>query len=246
MKAMGSSIGFLSLLAIAASGLHAQQVHTSELERSVAQVVVRHADGSSKAFGTAFFVRDDGTLATVNHVYAQAIAYIAQARDGQIAVRRMLRGATTGLLASVDLISTDSLHDLAIIRVHEFSRGQWTDFGGTTSVTISQRTEVPMRSALEFIGYFGDDLLPETLSATLSGTTTMTVQPRNSAVEELLISGFAWPGHSGSPVFLEGEVIGLVDSIVTVPVAFNPQPLHSGVNRVVKAEHLRSLLSAVK
>jgi S1-C subfamily serine protease len=234
------------LLCVTAQG---QQVPVSDLERSVVQVVVRHADGSAKAFGTAFLVRDDGTLATVNHVYADAIAYIAQLRDGAVAVRRMSRAvANTGLLANVDLVSTDNLHDIVLLRIHDFNRGQWDAVGGLAVATITERPELPTGSNLTFVGYFSDDLFPESLPAILAGTATLTVAHTNGnlTVEEFLTSSSAWPGHSGSPVFFEGKVIGLVDSMIMGAVPLNSQPLHAGMNRVVKGEHLGSLISPVR
>lgn len=228
----------------------AQTIAMTDSERSVAQVVVFQADGSSKAFGTAFFVRDDGTLATVNHVYSEAISFMATTRGGTLGVRRTLRGSQTGIVTRVDLVSTDPLHDLAIVRLHDFSADAWQSVGGIRVATIFHGGELSNNSHLTFVGYFGDDVLPASLPATLSGTTILMVgQPPNvTPVEEFLISAFGVPGHSGSPVFLGdgGDVIGLMDSIVTVPVPFNPQPLHSGMNRVVKGEHLRSLLSGVR
>lgn len=225
----------------------AQQLPISNFERSIAQVVVRHTDGSSKAFGTTFFVRDDGTVATANHVYADAVSYIAHARDGQIALRRALRGSTTGILANVDLVSTDSSHDPALLRVHDFKPEQWTAVGGTKTITLSQKTELANDSHLVFVGYLGEDILPGMLPATLSGTTTIIIpQLGNTAIEEFLVSAFALPGHSGSPLLLDGEVIGIVDSMVTTAVGFSTQPVHAGLSRVVKVEHLRSLLSTLK
>jgi S1-C subfamily serine protease len=240
-------IVFSFVIALLCTSAWAQQVPISDLERTVVQIVVRHTDGSAKAFGTGFLVKDNGTVATVNHVYAEAIVYMAQLRDGQLAIRRMSRGTNTGLFGNVDLVSIDDVHDIALLRIHDFNNEQWAPVGGLAVATITQRAELPTRVNLTFIGYFGDDLFPESLPATLAGTTTMNVSHAGtSTVEEFLTSSFAWPGHSGSPVFLDGEVIGLVDSMVMGAVALNSQPLHSGMNRVVKGEHLRSLLSPVR
>jgi hypothetical protein len=118
---------------------------------------------------------------------------------------------------------------------------------GINVARVTQRTDVMTGPNLTFVGYFADDFFPESLPATLAGTTTLTVgHAGTSTIEEFLTSSFAWPGHSGSPVFSDGEVVGLIDAMITGAVALNSQPLHSGMNRVVKGEHLRALLSSVK
>lgn len=182
----------------------AQQLPTSEFEKTVVQIVVRHSDGSSKAIGTAVFVKDDGTLGTVNHVYAQAVAYIAQQRDGRVAARRTIRGSSVALVANLDFVSDDIVHDLAILRIHEFNANQWSGFGGVSVATLARDSELPVSSNLTVVGYFGDDILPESLPATLAGTAPITVTQANTSVDEFLISAFGWPGQSGSPVFLAG------------------------------------------
>lgn len=135
----------------------AQAVAMSDAERSVVQVVVAQADGSVKAFGTAFFVRDDGTLATVNHVYSDAVQFVAQVRGGDVEVRRIVRGSQAGILAHVDLLAQDALHDLALLRVQHYQSDQWDSVGQVRIVATSPLREVQNRTGLTFVGYFGED-----------------------------------------------------------------------------------------
>lgn len=229
----------------------AQSVPMSDAERSVVQLVVSQQDGSTKAVGTAFFVRDDGTLATANHVYADAVNLVASKRQGTIQIRRFVRESTNGLLCLVDLVSTDVMHDLAVLKIRKFSADDWKPFGGVKIVTISTKSELPNATHVYFVGYFGDDMLPTTVPAALSGTAPIPIGqgPNTTIVEDLLVSGSALPGHSGSPIFLEDtlEVIGIVNSMITAPLPTNPpQWAHAGLTRVSKGEHLIPLLSAEK
>lgn len=116
--------------------------------------------------------------------------------------------------------------------------------GGIKPLPFSSLKEVEPEAEVTVIGYFGSDLYPVSLSGRLVGATVMTV-PGLGDIEEFLVSASAVPGQSGSPIVLpDGSVIGVMDSIVSVPLSFNTQPLASGLNRVVKVEHLQRLLSS--
>jgi len=70
----------------------------SPSENSVVQIAVAVPGGSVTNFGTGFFIRDDGLIATASHVYLKALNAIVDARAGVVIARHFSR-ATRGLPA---------------------------------------------------------------------------------------------------------------------------------------------------
>jgi len=133
---------------------------------------------------------------------------------------------------------------LALLRIVEVKGDLWNPVGGIHALPLSMVKEIEPGSPVMVVGYFGSDLYPLSLAARLVGETTVTIS-QGVDVEEFLVSASAVPGQSGSPVVMDdGSVIGIITAIVPVSVAFNPQPLPSGLNRVIKVENLQRLLTS--
>jgi hypothetical protein len=66
-------------------------VTAKQTENSVVQIAVAMPGGSITNFGTGFFIRDDGLIATASHVYLKALDAIVDARGGVVIVRRFSR-----------------------------------------------------------------------------------------------------------------------------------------------------------
>ena len=133
---------------------------------------------------------------------------------------------------------------MALLRIVEVKGDLWNPVGGIHALPLSMVKEIEPGSPVMVVGYFGSDLYPLSLAARLVGETTVTIS-QGVDVEEFLVSASAVPGQSGSPVVMDdGSVIGIITAIVPVSVAFNPQPLPSGLNRVIKVENLQRLLTS--
>jgi S1-C subfamily serine protease len=223
---------------------NAQDLKMSEHERAVVQIALQKPDSSFSTFGTGFFIDENGTVATALHVYISAISAVSELRCGNIVVRRASRSTKRYVWSTVDVLKSDAPHDLALLKVKETEAQLWDQVGGIKPLPLSTLKEIEPETEVTSIGYFGIDLFPVSLSARLVGATATTVLGTGD-IEEFLVSASAFPGQSGSPVILaDGSVIGIMDSIVPVQLSFNPQQLASGLNRVVKVEHIQRLLSS--
>lgn len=241
----------LILLLASASLAYAQSLKLSDAEKSVVQVVVQKPDQTIAPTGTGFFVRVDGTIATALHVYNDATRTIAESRGGRLLVRRATRQSGTLTWGEVAVLSVDAAHDLALIRLSKLDKSAWDKVGGIQILGPTASREVDPGVSVKIVGYFGNDMFPVTLSSHLAGASVFTVVTgpgSGNDIEEFLLSAMAAPGQSGSPVLLNGaSVLGVVISIVPVslPLPFSSQPLHSGLIRASKAEHLQRLLSSL-
>lgn len=222
-----------------------QTIKLSDAEKAVLQIAVRKPDGTVVGFGTGFFVRDDGLIATAFHVYSQAVQVASESRGGILMVRRATRQSGTTTVANVIPVATDEAHDLILLKLVNKDDGSWAKVGGIRVLSPCTMVELDTGIPVRVVGYFGGDIFPISLGAKLVGETAFTVFP-GTDVGEFLVSAAAVPGHSGSPVILdEGCVVGVVLSIVTFSVPFNSQPLASGLNRVAKGENLQRLVASL-
>jgi len=240
-------ISVLSVIApCALSGLNgdAQDLKMSDHEKAVVQVALQKPDSTYSAFGTAFFVDENGTLATAFHVYTSAVSAIGELRCGNIVVRRASRSTKRYISTGAELSQFDAVHDVALLKIKDVQPQTWDQVGGIKPLVLSTLKEIEPETQVSSIGYFGTDLFPVSLSARLVGATTTSVLGVGD-IEEFLISASAVPGQSGSPIILaDGSVIGILDSIVPVQLTPNAPQLASGLNRVVKVEHIQRLLSS--
>jgi S1-C subfamily serine protease len=234
--------GIVTALTLFTALAEAQELKALDHERTVLQIVLQRLDGSTVPLGTGFFVDENGTIVTALHVYATGLNLISQGRGGRFFARRANRvtGQYTGV--GIELLKPDYMHDLVSFKMQEVKPEPWAGVGGIKPAILSASKEVQADASVKVIGYFGGDIFPVTVSARLVGATKVIVAQGRS-VEEFLVSAAAVPGQSGSPVFLDdASVIGVVTSIVPVSVPFNPNPIPSGLNRVIKAEHIQRLL----
>jgi S1-C subfamily serine protease len=214
-------------------------------EGSVVQIaIILPPKGDGGSVGTGFVVRADGLIATAAHVYLKALSTIVELRAGSVVVRRYSSENHENWAATpVILVGADFQHDLVLLKMAGVD-AFWKDFGGIKPLTLDDASHKPADGDLVGMrGYFGFERFSVFLRGSVSGFAD--VGPLN--VHELLMTLPAVPGQSGSPVVsLEsGFVIGVVSAIVTVGIAPNTQPVHSGMTRVVAVEHLKRLVDSV-
>jgi S1-C subfamily serine protease len=221
-----------------------QSVAQADIEKSVLQVVVKRPDGAFASQGTAFCVSDDGLLASVFHVYAGAVKAVSDLRGGAICARRTARNGKW-VVVGLDIVGADPKFDLIVYRMKDTKSETWMGVGGLQTLPLANTATLTLPYGAKMVGYFGEDAFPVHLRSDIVGTASVIVG--SDPVEEFLVSGLLLPGHSGSPVVNDaGAVVGLVSSIVPVNIPLNPsQPMHSGLVRVVKAEHLKKILSDI-
>jgi S1-C subfamily serine protease len=149
--------------------------------------------------------------------------------------------------SAIDIVTADPKHDLVLVRIQDFHNDKtsalWQTVGGIRVLKLADTTSIMLPFSARIVGYFGQDSFPDHLRSDIVGTGMVTIGPE--VVEEFLLSALLLPGHSGSPVLDDsGNVIGVVSSIVPVTVPFNPsQPMHSGLGKAAKVEHLKRILS---
>ena len=240
-------VGALAVVLVvlaSASLLLADGVSPQQSENSVVQIAVAMPGGSATSFGTGFFIRDDGLIATASHVYLKALNAIVDARAGVVIARRFSR-ATRGqwVGAPVELVAQDYQHDVVLLKLQAVDP-TWKQVGGVVplllddSASLEDGTQVCMR------GYFGSDDFPLFLRGSTAGTTVL----GPSLVQELLIVLPVVPGQSGSPLMSTetGRVVGVLTAIVPVSLPFNQQPAHSGLARAVEVVHVKKLVESLE
>lgn len=209
-------------------------------ENSVVQIAVAMPGGSATGFGTGFFLRDDGLLATASHVYLKALNAIVDARAGVVIARRFSRtsrGQWVG--AAIQLVAEDYQHDVVLLKMQSVDP-MWKQVGGVVPLLLDDGTWLEDGAQVCMRGYFGSDDFPLFLRGATAGTTGL----GPSLVQELLIVLPVVPGQSGSPLMSveTGRVVGILTAIVPVTLPFNQQPAHSGLARAVEVVHVKKLM----
>jgi V8-like Glu-specific endopeptidase len=229
-----------SLISICAG----QEWKPSQSDSNVLQIAVQFSNAPPKVaqYGTGFFVRSDGLIATAAHVYLAAMTGILEAHAGTLIGRRFSReshdrSATTAL----ELVSQDYIHDIVLLKLQTIDPS-WQEVGGANPIALEKSSKLEDNTRVGMRGYFGADMLPMFFEGRICGTADMA-----PGDEELLVALFALPGDSGSPVMsmATGGVIGVVSSIVGTPLPFNPQQTHAGITRVEEVEHLNRLIDSL-
>jgi hypothetical protein len=236
MKAMIMVLASASLLF--GDGVSAQQT-----ENNVVQIAVATPPGSVTSFGTGFFIRDDGLIATASHVYLKALNAIVDARAGVVIARRFSRtnrGQWVG--APIQLVAQDYQHDVVLLKMQSVDP-MWKQVGGVVPLPLDDGTTLEDGAQVCMRGYFGSDDFPVFLKGATAGITGL----GPSLVQELLIVLPVVPGQSGSPLMSveTGRVVGVLTAIVPVSLPFNQQPAHSGLARAVEVVHVKRLVESL-
>lgn len=213
-------------------------------DNSVVQIAVATPPGSVTNFGTGFFIRDDGLIATASHVYLKALDAIVDARAGVVIARRFSRtnhGQWVG--APVQLVAQDYQHDVVLLKLQSVDP-IWKQVGGVVPLLLDDGAKVEDGAQVSMRGYFGSDDFPLFLRGTTAGTSGL----GPSLVQELLIVLPVVPGQSGSPLISveTGRVVGVLTAIVPVSLPFNQQPAHSGLARAVEVVHVKRLVESLE
>jgi S1-C subfamily serine protease len=236
MQAMIMMLASSSLLL--GDGVSAQQT-----ENSVVQIAVAMPGGSPTNFGTGFFIRDDGLIATASHVYLKALSAIVDARAGVVVARRFSRtnrGQWVG--AAIQLVAQDYQHDVVLLKMQS-ADPMWKQVGGVVPLLLDDGAMLEDGTQVCMRGYFGSDDFPVFLKGATAGTAGL----GPSLVQELLIVLPVVPGQSGSPLMSveTGRVVGVLTAIVPVSLPFNQQPAHSGLARAVEVVHVKRLVESL-
>jgi hypothetical protein len=216
----------------------------SPSENSVVQIAVAVPGGSVTNFGTGFFIRDDGLIATASHVYLKALNAIVDARAGVVIARRFsrtTRGQWVG--TPIELVAQDYQHDIVLLKMKAVDP-PWKQVGGVVALPLDDSGTLEDGAQVCMRGYFGTDDFPLFLRGSAAGTTVL----GPSLVQELLIVLPVVPGQSGSPLMSgeTGRVVGVLTAIVPVSLPFNPQPAHSGLARAVEVVHVKKLVESLE
>jgi hypothetical protein len=239
-------VKFIVLFALGFPAAYAAAV-PSQTENSVVQIaVVTAVPGGGpnvSTYGTGFFVRDDGLVATASHVYLKAMNAIVDARAGVLIARRVSRTDHSRWLGTpIDLVAEDYSHDVVLLKLRAVDP-QWKEYGGVVPLALETTSKMDDDASVGMRGYFGSDSFPIFLEGKISGSTDL----GPAAVQELLIVLPVAPGHSGSPLISmeTGRVVGIITAIVPVALPFNPQPVQSGLARAIEVEHLNALVESL-
>jgi S1-C subfamily serine protease len=212
-------------------------------ENSIVQIAVASPPSSVTNFGTGFFIRDDGLIATASHVYLKALNAIVDARAGVVIARRFsktTRGQWVG--AQVELVAQDYQHDVVLLKMQSVDP-MWKQAGGIVPLILDDGAGLEDGTQVSMRGYFGSDDFPVFLRGATAGTSSL----GPSLVQELLIVLPVVPGQSGSPLISveTGRVVGVLTAIVPVSLPFNQQPAHSGLARAVEIVHVKRLVESL-
>lgn len=240
---MDTILKAITLALACAPLLFGDGVSAQQAENSVVQIAVATPPGSAASFGTGFFIRDDGLIATASHVYLKALNAIVDARAGVVIARRFSRtnrGQWVG--APIDLIAQDYQHDVVLLKMQSVDP-MWKQVGGVVPLLLDDAARLEDGTQVCMRGYFGSDDFPVFLKGATAGTTSL----GPSLVQELLIVLPVVPGQSGSPLMSveTGRVVGIVTAIVPVTLPFSQQPAHSGLTRAVEVGHVKKLVASL-
>ena len=220
----------------------------SDYEKGVVQVILQAENKNTTLLlpgGTGFFISDTGLIATAFHVYASLINRMQEVRGGRIVVRRFSEDHKSFTVAAAELVSSDALHDVALLKLVEKKDEHWKNVGGIIPLVLSKTTEIKPMTQITVVGYFGLDISPIMLKGNISGVALMDMQ--SIQFEEFLISISPSPGFSGGPAILDdGGVIGLISAVIPASFPFSKEASPSGLGRIVKCEHIQRLLDGLK
>jgi tetratricopeptide (TPR) repeat protein len=181
-------------LALFSSQLFAQGVEKNlptvieEVLPSTVTILKLDNNGRPLGHGSGFFITSDGEIATNNHVI-----------EGSTIQELMVRRSDGGTFRVTEILATDQVNDLAIVKVQA---------NKVPFVTLSNSDSVRIGESVFVIGTPAYEFLENTVS---SGIVSQHKQIEGA--EKIQFTAPISPGSSGGPIFnSKGEVVAIVCS----------------------------------
>lgn len=178
------------------------QAVAAEVTPSVVSIAVQSQFG--QAGGTGVIISSDGEIVTNNHVVESA------GQGGTVQVT-----FSDGTTADAEVIGTDPLTDLAVIKAQDVSDLQPAELGNSGDLAVGQQV-VAIGSPLGLDGTVTSGIvsaLNRPMAASSEG------QPQNgvnSVIDAIQTDAPINPGNSGGPlVNMDGQVVGINSAILT-------------------------------
>ncbi len=173
-----------------------------------------------KAYGTGFFITDDGYLLSNFHVVAKGLRVMVRTKTGEL---------------SATVVKTDPANELALLKVSGASRGL---------PLVSSRT-VKMGSTVAIVGFPTVGLqgfAPKLAKGEIAALTGALADPRYFQISVLV-----QPGNSGGALLDErGNVVGMVTAKLSAKTALvTSGTLPENVNYAIKSSFLLGSLESV-
>jgi serine protease Do len=204
------------------------------LVRRVVPTVVSidvHAQGGEDQ-GTGMIISSNGLVVTNNHVIAAAVG------GGTITVTRT--GSTTALPAT--LVGTNSVNDVALIRITGVSGLPTVTFGNSNSLVAGDAV-VAIGNALGLAA--GTPTVTQGIVSALGRTVTAGSSTSSETLNNMIQTDAAInPGNSGGPLLdAQGDVVGMNTAVAgSLPDGTNAQ----NIGFAIPAATILSLLSSLK
>ncbi|WP_203453575.1 S1C family serine protease [Jiangella aurantiaca] len=184
------------------SDLTGVQAVAAEMLPSVVSITVQSQFG--QAGGTGVIISSDGEIVTNNHVVESA------GQGGTVQVT-----FSDGTTADAEVIGTDPLTDLAVIKAQDVSGLQPAELGNSGDLAVGQQV-VAIGSPLGLDGTVTSGIvsaLDRPMAASSEGQPQAGV---NSVIDAIQTDAPINPGNSGGPlVNMNGQVVGINSAILT-------------------------------
>ncbi len=183
----------------------------SEFAPAVVTVTIKN-DAFGEGGGTGFIIDAEGTIGTNNHVVENASSIEVKLMDGTV-------------LDEVEVLVTDEVHDLALIKVKPKTPLPTVWLGDSDKITVGERA-VSIGNPLGLDHTLTDGLV----------SARRVIQGRKMIQMSVPVS----PGNSGGPLFnSRGEVIGVSTAIYS-----GGSPLAQNLNLAMPINDLKTLIKS--
>lgn len=220
----------------------------SAVKPSIVAIAILNPTASPRLtlIGTGFAVGNGSQIATNAHVVAKILD---DSKNEQYVV---LSGhGASPKIHVIQQKKIDPEHDLAVLEINE----------RITPLNLANDDYQPEGTELLFTGYPITDVLglyPASNRAMLSAVTPIVIPANNAselspkALRQLnqpfmiyQLDGTAYPGNSGSPVYLssDGTVIGIINMVYVKQSKESVLSAPSGISYAIPSRHLRALLA---
>lgn len=204
---------------------------------------------SNEVRGTGFAVGDGRLIATNDHVIPDELD-----TDNRQALAVFVGRGNLAQVRPAQVLARDPAHDLALLRIQgaalpplafgeddALREGQTLAFTGFPIGAVlglypaTHTAIIAARTPLVRAANSARDLTPEQM-----------VRLRRDPVEVFQLDAIAYPGNSGSPVYLpdSGDVIGIINSVFVKESRETVLQNPSGISYAIPVRHLRALLEA--